>query len=813
MADRRLRRTTRVVASLLGALAACGVFFAAPPPEVQGLQFGADKTSLTWSAASGATAYNVYRALRPDAADASCFAFRFAATTASDTTVPDQLYVYLVAGNTTEGEGTLGTRSDGSARSAAVRCTDDDLDGVRDDRDNCPGVFNPNQADQNLDGIGDRCDLKTYDFESDVTGVRPAGMTQRGAANATFLTRDAGGDHAASYDAAFGSHDSFDRLPAWRPAQSYTAYIDTAELAGESATLELWSEGTFAENAGSGLQFRINAVGDLECDQRRGQTYTALGTVALADHARLRLRLQKQASPTSQLHVDRWNGSGWDADIAMWIVTDDHLLLGRGLALTDRDNGRRPFLRVTGEPQAPAASLDLDQRFDGMADWKVFQRSASNTARLPVAYSYRSSAVARLEVRVVGSNGQVPLVGFDWGDHTASLVAAPTGAHGQLDVTGVPAGGNYDVQARLLDPVTNNLLGQSVVVDVAVGDVFLAAGQSNMSGYSGSLADAETPADRAHLFGNDYRWKRANEPMDDSTDQVDRISEEYSQHSLMLRFAKDLSAGIGVPVGIIPSTLLGTNLSSQWQRRADDPENRGTLYGSTIHRVRVQNYDSPIRGVLWYQGEADGNVGRTAAQYLQDLTNLAANYRNDLGNPNLFFGNFQLATYVYGVYEWWLAVQEAQREHAIDDSNSALVGLIDLPRNDSIHLNTGSYKIAGARMAKAVLNGAYGIPQALGPRLVSVRLQSGHGDRIDVTYDKDIAGGSVDLFGFEDSSGAATIFSATASGTTVTLQLLRNATTSPVLSYGFSRDPAASWVRAVDGSGVALLYQRVPVVP
>jgi hypothetical protein len=33
-----------------------------------------------------------------------------------------------------------------------------DLDGVPDDQDNCPNVYNPDQADANHNGIGDACE-------------------------------------------------------------------------------------------------------------------------------------------------------------------------------------------------------------------------------------------------------------------------------------------------------------------------------------------------------------------------------------------------------------------------------------------------------------------------------------------------------------------------------------------------------------------------------------------------------------------------------------------------------------------------------
>jgi len=46
-----------------------------------------------------------------------------------------------------------------------TECTDVDQDGVCDDVDNCPGVYNPDQADADVNGIGDACEGSDDDYE------------------------------------------------------------------------------------------------------------------------------------------------------------------------------------------------------------------------------------------------------------------------------------------------------------------------------------------------------------------------------------------------------------------------------------------------------------------------------------------------------------------------------------------------------------------------------------------------------------------------------------------------------------------------
>lgn len=806
--ESRLRAAAIASALLLLALSPA---IAEPPPDIgPTLRFDADGRTLRWDGVAEGDAYNVYRGTRGDASDLGCSVFRTPETSAADPDLPAALFTYLVAAWNASGDGPLGHASDGTPRSPAVRCADDDGDGVRDDRDNCPAAVNPTQADQNEDGIGDDCDPKTYTFESDVAGERPAGVTARGALNASFLVREFAGDLGISYDGSGeGGAEGFDRLPLDAPQQAQTVFLDTTETGGEFE-INLWNDGSDAENAGGGILFRAEATGTAYAWVRRGREYAPLGQASLGIASRLRLRLSKVGGTESTLRVDRWNGAGWDADVGVFTIADDHRLFGRGVAMSDLVDGRRPVLRLTAEKALPAAPLALFRSHDGIADWKLFQRGPEGHAPIPVAFAYRSEGPARLELRLVESASGIPLPGFDWADRPAGLSAAPLGAAVSLSLDAVPAGGNYDLEARLIDVATDGILGSDAVVEIAVGDVFLAAGQSNMSGYSGTLDPAEPPVDRVHLFGNDYAWKRAREPMDDGTDQVDRVSEETPAHSLMLRFAKEIEAATGVPVAIVPAPLGGTNLYSQWQRRADDPWNRGTLYGSAISRVATQGYVHPIRGVLWYQGESD--AGRGVSLYLADLRRLVADLRADLAGPALFFGNCQLATYLYEDFNTWLPIQEAQRRQG-NDPLSAVIPLVDQPLADAIHLNVAGYKTAGERLARAVLAGSYGLSVTREPKLVSVEFADAPRTRIEVVWDKDVAGGAPGMFRAWDGGVGVPPSSISVESSRITLFFSSALPADATLSYGWARSPGAAWVRGADGTGAVLAFHRVAVAP
>jgi hypothetical protein len=329
------------------------------------------------------------------------------------------------------------------------------------------------------------------------------------------------------------------------------------------------------------------------------------------------------------------------------------------------------------------------------------------------------------------------------------------------------------------------------------------------------LDPIEPPDPSVHLFGNDYVWKQAGEPMDSGVDQVDGVSADTATHSLMLRFGKEVAAAVGVPVAIIPAPRGGTNLYAQWQRDADDPTNRGTLYGSALHRVLSQGYAHPIKGVIWYQGESD--VGWGYSVYLGLLEQLVADFRIDLANPDLFFGNCQLATlqdYDAGTpaENFWLQIQEAQRYQADNDPLSVAVGLVDQPRSDGVHLSVLGYREVGRRLAAAVVDEFYGVPQSLGPQRVSIGFD-GSTRLIAIDYDKPLSGGDAGLYRVEDQTGVVDVSSVKVSGTRVTIRLRQNASGPTTVSYGFADSPAAPWLVGADGAGAALTFWRMAVEP
>lgn len=233
----------------------------------------------------------------------------------------------------------------------------------------------------------------------------------------------------------------------------------------------------------------------------------------------------------------------------------------------------------------------------------------------------------------------------------------------------------------------------------ASSDVYILAGQSNMSG-RGDIADL-TPAERApdpriRLYANDGRWRVATEPLDDATGQLDAVSADpRAAVGPGLFFARALDR----PVVLVPCAKGGSAIA-QWR-----PDTRtDTLYGSCLARARAAG--GRIAGVLWYQGETDARDTAAARRWSAAFADLARAFRRDLAAPRLPFAVVRLADAPAraedtGRYPGWTIVQDAQARLRIDCVT--VVRANGLPRlADDLHLTTAAHRVLGVRLADAM---------------------------------------------------------------------------------------------------------------
>ena len=153
---------------------------------------------------------------------------------------------------------------------------------------------------------------------------------------------------------------------------------------------------------------------------------------------------------------------------------------------------------------------------------------------------------------------------------------------------------------------------------------------------------------------------------------------------------------------------------------------------STIYNAMVAPLGPlGIKGVAWYQGEAD--VGQP--EYDRRLAAWMANWRKQFGDPQLPFLIVGLAGWgkpaSHPIESGWAALIDEQRLAVERDRRAALISAIDLGEPNDIH--PANKQEVGRRLALAAHKLVYGDGGAAGPLPVSA---ARHGDSVVVTFTK-----------------------------------------------------------------------------
>jgi sialate O-acetylesterase len=139
----------------------------------------------------------------------------------------------------------------------------------------------------------------------------------------------------------------------------------------------------------------------------------------------------------------------------------------------------------------------------------------------------------------------------------------------------------------------------------------------------------------------------------------------------------------------------------------------------------------PIRGVVWYQGEANA---RSAAAYADWLETLIADWRAAWDAPQMPFLGVQIPNFApkqtRPMDSWWAELRDAQAR-ALDAPNTALAVTLDL--GDAKDIHPPQKGEVGRRLSLLALRDVYGRPVAAsGPRFAALRLE---GDTAVVSFD------------------------------------------------------------------------------
>lgn len=297
----------------------------------------------------------------------------------------------------------------------------------------------------------------------------------------------------------------------------------------------------------------------------------------------------------------------------------------------------------------------------------------------------------------------------------------------------VPEGGLYRFEAigGSVNPQHEWSDRIDCVYHIGVGDIFIMAGQSNMTGY-GRDAAYDPPTLGVHAFTRRGTWDIAVHPLSDSLDNIYGYGEYTSASSPALSFARRLHENLGVPVGLIPAAVGGTMLT-QWE-----PTGRADCYDKMMAMVRdakgAQDGQG-FRGMIWFQGCSDC-IGEDGKTYFDRFETAVSHWREALGDFPIVTVqlNRWMSTGGDGPDDAaWGRVRDAQRRAALEIPGISVVPALDLPCTDGIHDSAGANVIIGERLAMTALACIYGKPGQTAPSVLSAEAVDDNHIRVNVT--------------------------------------------------------------------------------
>lgn len=341
---------------------------------------------------------------------------------------------------------------------------------------------------------------------------------------------------------------------------------------------------------------------------------------------------------------------------------------------------------------------------------------------------------------------------------TVSVAMQDDGKDASKATIHADAQGNFNAQLAAvparLEPYSLNIVSGAATLrtigKVYVGDVFVAAGQSNMDLNYNEYYKSDSSAS-ANMQGIITKNDLPNAIIDTNVHFIvtdDVSSENTAEFNLPLQsfnnegwisadadnslslgylpqlFAKKLRQNEqNIPIGIIQIAWDGTFIAQHMQG--------GDIYNSHIEPLTGFN----VAGILWYQGESDAVNQSAALSYLANFTKLISQYRQVFGQADLPFLYVQLAR--FGSYPEMATVRQAQMEAlstAANTNNLAMTVSIDTDKGTSALIHPLGKDILAYRMAQQwkAIQDKRAIPQ--GPVAVNARQSASDSSQVVVSF-------------------------------------------------------------------------------
>jgi len=404
------------------------------------------------------------------------------------------------------------------------------------------------------------------------------------------------------------------------------------------------------------------------------------------------------------------------------------------------------------------------------------------------------------------------------------------------------AGGPFQMNVKATNAITLN--------DILVGDVWVASGQSNMEFAMNSLVNAQTEIaaaqyPRIRLFQVDH--KPADYPLDDvgSKGWAVCTPETVADSSAVAYFfAQNIQQKLGVPIGLIETFWGGTpaeswtslrglaadaSLMPVFAARSKTVATQSTTvlqqqreerdYQQAMAQAKANGTPPPewhwhpdfaawapaalyngmiapltpfaIRGVIWYQGEANSGPDR-APFYARLFQTMIRDWRNHWGEGDFPFLFVQIANWETSPEALWPDVRNAQRQ-SLALKNTGMAVTIDI--GDAIDIHPKNKQDVGLRLALAARAIAYGEKIEWSGPLYRQVTQEEHALRVWFDHADGLAAKGTSLTGFEVAGVDGKYVAADARIDGASVVVSNSTVPAPVsVRYGWAANPACNLI-------------------
>ncbi len=385
----------------------------------------------------------------------------------------------------------------------------------------------------------------------------------------------------------------------------------------------------------------------------------------------------------------------------------------------------KPVLAINRftESASDVLALGIGTNPSGAPDWTLTDNAATYTQRKLTVYA-RPSVVKLTEMpqdlKLIprdSENGANPAVAGEITAAGVDHVELKVTGHGETQTFTAPAGApfrftprieaglwEYTFELRAVGPAIDRVVAKRT--GIVSGDVYVVQGQSNAEAAkrTGAANVEESPYLRSYgssnaesaISGADRVWHYA-------TGDVTQQSGSAGQWAI--RMGRRIVDTSGVPVALFNGSHGGKPVSF-FQRNDTTPNDLSTNYGRLRSRLQASGVLSRVKGVLWYQGEAESD---NASVHVSGFTSLLSDWRTEMSTAKYFV--YQVRTSPCN-NTTTINLREAQRKLG-DTHNVTVLSTTSLSGHDGCHYAyADGYREMGDQTFAVLARDLYGGPSA-----------------------------------------------------------------------------------------------------